>query len=193
MVSSPLTLETLTSLRELTLYENLTPRFSATVPSSWSEIQQEQQQRRHPQHLHRHGETNRHTRSWKLQQDANSWDEHVFEIVLPRVTSLGHVDIKFSLHQLCTTPPRIQVSLCCPCAFVQSLASVLRTANLVCVDNITFKMFICYYFLQVTLFKQKMSSFTIRADKDSATPKNAVDKIINFFTKSDASQTPDGE
>ena len=70
LISKPLTLETLFSLTELTQYENLTPRFTATVPQCWSEIQQEQQQRRHPQHLHRHGETNRHTRSWKLQHDG---------------------------------------------------------------------------------------------------------------------------
>ena len=111
LVTQPLTHETLTSLLSLTQYENLTPRYSARgVGSCWSEIAQEQQQRRHPQHLHRHGDSNQHTRTWRLQQDANSWDEHVFELVLPRVTSVGHVDVKFTLHPMCPTAPRIHVS-----------------------------------------------------------------------------------
>jgi hypothetical protein len=35
------------------------------------EVQQEQQQRRHPQHLHQqhHGDAAQHTRTWKLQSD----------------------------------------------------------------------------------------------------------------------------
>lgn len=69
LVRRPLTTEVLTTLVELTKFENLVPRFSATVPPCWSEMQQEQQQRRHPQHLHCHGEATQHTRTWRLQQD----------------------------------------------------------------------------------------------------------------------------
>lgn len=71
MVDQPFTLEILTSLVELTRFETLTPRFSATVPPCWVEVQQEQQQRRHPQHLHQqhHGDAAQHTRTWKLQTD----------------------------------------------------------------------------------------------------------------------------
>ncbi|KAL0169909.1 hypothetical protein M9458_034505, partial [Cirrhinus mrigala] len=71
LVDQPLTVEILSSLVELTRFETLTPRFSATVPPCWVEVQQEQQQRRHPQHLHQqhHGDAAQHTRTWKLQSD----------------------------------------------------------------------------------------------------------------------------
>ena len=134
LIDQPLTLETLQQLELATQFENLTPRFGATVPQCWSEIHQEQQQRRHPQHLHRHGDTNLHTRTWKLLRDrfamftstipvtavhltyiylfySTSFDEHVFEIILPRVTTVGHVDLKFSFNVNVTTSPRIQVML----------------------------------------------------------------------------------
>lgn len=70
-MDQPLTTESLMSLVELTCFETLTPRFSATVPPCWVEVQQEQQQRRHPQHLHQqhHGDAAQHTRTWKLQSD----------------------------------------------------------------------------------------------------------------------------
>lgn len=71
LVDQPLTTESLMLLVELTRFETLTPRFSATVPPCWVEVQQEQQQRRHPQHLHQqhHGDAAQHTRTWKLQSD----------------------------------------------------------------------------------------------------------------------------
>ncbi|XP_064014811.1 baculoviral IAP repeat-containing protein 6 isoform X4 [Pogoniulus pusillus] len=113
LVDQPLSLETLTSLVELTRFETLTPRFSATVPPCWVEVQQEQQQRRHPQHLHQqhHGDAAQHTRTWKLQTDSNSWDEHVFELVLPKACMVGHVDFKFVLNSNITNIPQIQVTL----------------------------------------------------------------------------------
>ncbi|XP_069036040.1 baculoviral IAP repeat-containing protein 6 isoform X3 [Lepisosteus oculatus] len=105
--------ETLTSLVELTRFETLTPRFSATVPPCWVEVQQEQQQRRHPQHLHQqhHGDAAQHTRTWKLQSDSSSWDEHVFELVLPKACMVGHVDFKFVMNSNITNIPQIQVTL----------------------------------------------------------------------------------
>ncbi|XP_041105893.1 baculoviral IAP repeat-containing protein 6-like isoform X2 [Polyodon spathula] len=105
--------ESLTSLVELTRFETLTPRFSATVPPCWVEVQQEQQQRRHPQHLHQqhHGDAAQHTRTWKLQTDGSSWDEHVFELVLPKACMVGHVDFKFVMNSNITNIPQIQVTL----------------------------------------------------------------------------------
>ncbi|XP_016428418.1 baculoviral IAP repeat-containing protein 6-like [Sinocyclocheilus rhinocerous] len=113
LVDQPLTVERLSSLVELTRFETLTPRFSATVPPCWVEVQQEQQQRRHPQHLHQqhHGDAAQHTRTWKLQSDSSSWDEHVFELVLPKACMVGHVDFKFVLNSSITNIPQIQVTL----------------------------------------------------------------------------------
>lgn len=42
---------------------------------------------------------------------SSSYDEHLFELVLPRTCSLGHIDVKFQLHPMCTTAPNIQVTL----------------------------------------------------------------------------------
>ena len=42
---------------------------------------------------------------------STTWDEHVFEITLPRSCFIGHVDLKFSLHTPCPSPPHIQVTL----------------------------------------------------------------------------------
>ncbi|PSN56888.1 hypothetical protein C0J52_00682 [Blattella germanica] len=103
-------LSDLTLLHELTKYENLSPCYAATVPPCWSEMMQAQKQRRHPQHLQQ-GDELQHTRSWRLQNDATTWDEHVFEITLPRSCYIGHVDVKFSLHAPCPSPPHIQVTL----------------------------------------------------------------------------------
>ncbi|XP_024864880.1 baculoviral IAP repeat-containing protein 6 isoform X2 [Kryptolebias marmoratus] len=113
LVDQPLTTESLMSLVELTRFETLTPRFSATVPPCWVEVQQEQQQRRHPQHLHQqhHGDAAQHTRTWKLQSYSSSWDEHVFELVLPKACMVGHVDFKFVLNANIVNIPQIQVTL----------------------------------------------------------------------------------
>ncbi|XP_035610138.1 baculoviral IAP repeat-containing protein 6 isoform X17 [Oncorhynchus keta] len=113
LVDQVLAVESLTSLVELTRFETLTPRFSATVPPCWVEVQQEQQQRRHPQHLHQqhHGDAAQHTRTWKLQSDSSSWDEHVFELVLPKACMVGHVDFKFVMNANITNIPQIQITL----------------------------------------------------------------------------------
>ncbi|KAK7901724.1 hypothetical protein WMY93_018493 [Mugilogobius chulae] len=113
LVEQPLSADCLMSLVELTRFETLTPRFSATVPPCWVEVQQEQQQRRHPQHLHQqhHGDAAQHTRTWKLQSDSSSWDEHVLELVLPKACMVGHVDFKFVLNSNIVNIPQIQVTL----------------------------------------------------------------------------------
>lgn len=43
--------------------------------------------------------------------DSNSWDEHVFELVLPKACMVGHVDFKFVLNSNITNIPQIQVTL----------------------------------------------------------------------------------
>ncbi|XP_041353670.1 baculoviral IAP repeat-containing protein 6-like isoform X2 [Gigantopelta aegis] len=113
LAKRPLTAEVLSSFHSLIQFENLYPRYTATVPPCWSEIQQEQQQRRHPQHLQQQGEATQHTRTWKLTPDSanNTWNEHLLEIVLPRPCCVGHVDLKFTLHPVCTSDPNIEVTL----------------------------------------------------------------------------------
>ncbi|KAL4237916.1 Baculoviral IAP repeat-containing protein 6 [Mactra antiquata] len=111
LAKQSLTFESLNHVYNLIKFENLMPRFTATVPPCWTEMQQEQQQRRHPQHLQHQGEATQHTRSWKLQSDSNTWDEHLFEIVLPRVCCVGHVDVKFSIYPWCPLTPNIQITL----------------------------------------------------------------------------------
>lgn len=92
LVNQPLTLESLHSLHDLTCYENLTSKFTATVPPCWNEIQQEQQQRRHPQHLHSQTDGIQHTRTWRLQQDRL-----VIHISLHFV--LGGLSVSLSSHR----------------------------------------------------------------------------------------------
>ena len=55
---------------------------------------------------------------------STSYDEHLFELVLHRTCSMGHVDVKFQLHPLCTTPPNIQVTL-----LKQNISNIGRHAN----------------------------------------------------------------
>ncbi|KAL6430648.1 hypothetical protein ACFW04_006912 [Cataglyphis niger] len=99
-------------LYELTRFDRHSPAYSATVPPCWNEMMQAQRQRRHPQHLHQ-SEDQHHTRTWRLQSDATTWDEHVFELTLPRSASgnIGHVDVRFTLHAFCQELPTIQVTL----------------------------------------------------------------------------------
>ena len=39
----------------------------------------------------------------------STWDDHLFEIVLPKPCCVGHLDLKFTLHPLCITAPNIEV------------------------------------------------------------------------------------
>ncbi|KXJ74105.1 hypothetical protein RP20_CCG014350 [Aedes albopictus] len=105
-----LTLPTLKVLYSLTLFNEMLTPYSAEVPGCWSELEQAQKQRRHPQHL-RPGDDTHLTKTWRLHNDATTWDEHLIELNLPKCTSLGHIDFKFSLYQPCTNPPAIQVTL----------------------------------------------------------------------------------
>ncbi|XP_033127778.1 baculoviral IAP repeat-containing protein 6-like isoform X2 [Anneissia japonica] len=111
LVNQPITADSLKQLTELTKFETLIPRFSATVPPCWTEIQQEQQQRRHPQHLHQkhHGDATQHTRTWKLA--ATGANEHLFELVLPKPSIIGHIDVKLNFQHFCDRVPGIQITL----------------------------------------------------------------------------------
>ena len=42
---------------------------------------------------------------------SSSWDEHVFELVLPKACMVGHVDFKFLMNPNITNIPQIQVTL----------------------------------------------------------------------------------
>ncbi|XP_034239276.1 baculoviral IAP repeat-containing protein 6 isoform X4 [Thrips palmi] len=110
LLNGPLGIADLRQLLELTLSENLTPCYAATVPPCWSEIMQAQKQRKHPQHLQQ-GDDAQHTRTWRLQRDVTTWDEHVFEITLPKSCTIGHVCFKFSFQSTCSPPPNIEVTL----------------------------------------------------------------------------------
>ncbi|KRT83410.1 hypothetical protein AMK59_4811 [Oryctes borbonicus] len=89
-------------------FEAFKPGFCAVVPPCWSDMQQPQRQRRHPQHLQL--ETEQFTKTWRLQNDTTTWDEHIFEITLPSPVCIGHVDVHFTL-QPGSTNPGIEVTL----------------------------------------------------------------------------------
>lgn len=42
---------------------------------------------------------------------SSSWDEHVFELVLPKACMVGHVDFKFVLNANIVNIPQLQVTL----------------------------------------------------------------------------------
>ncbi|XP_053681780.1 baculoviral IAP repeat-containing protein 6 isoform X2 [Sabethes cyaneus] len=105
-----LSMNTLRVLYSLTLFNDMLTPYSAEVPGCWSELEQAQKQRRHPQHL-RPGDDTHLTKTWRLHNDAFTWDDHLIELNLPKCTSLGHIDFKFSLYQPCTSSPAIQVTL----------------------------------------------------------------------------------
>lgn len=50
---------------------------------------------------------------FNLSDVRTTWDEHIFELTLPRSASgsIGHVDVRFTLHSFCQELPTIQVTL----------------------------------------------------------------------------------
>lgn len=105
-----LSLSDLKTLYSLTLFDEMLTPYSAEVPGCWTELVQAQKQRRHPQNMSP-GEDTHLIRTWRLHNDATTWDEHLIELSLPKMTSLGHIDLKFSILQPCSNPPAIQVTL----------------------------------------------------------------------------------
>ncbi|KAI8505639.1 Baculoviral IAP repeat-containing protein 6 [Branchiostoma belcheri] len=101
----PLTAEVLSSLRELVKFRTLVPRFTATVPPCWTEeapLRWADQSTIivSPEQAIRKG----------LRMDS-SWDEHLFELIVPKPCTIGHVDVKFSLCHNFSVLPKIQVTL----------------------------------------------------------------------------------
>lgn len=88
-------------------FEPFEDEFCAVVAPCWSEMQQAQRQRRHP-HLKVDGE--QHIKTFRLQTDTTTWDEHVFEMMLPSPTYVGHVDVHFSLHSS-SVSPHVEITL----------------------------------------------------------------------------------
>lgn len=105
---SNLTMQELRHLHTLTTFEPLSAAYCVVVPPCWSEMQQVQRQRRHPQYA---GGDEQHTRTWRLQTDTTTWDEHIFEITLPWPVCIGHMDVHFSLHGQHSPPPHVEITL----------------------------------------------------------------------------------
>ncbi|XP_036324883.1 baculoviral IAP repeat-containing protein 6 isoform X2 [Rhagoletis pomonella] len=103
-------LDDLRTLYELTQFDDVLALYTAEVPSCWNDLVQAQKQRKQPQHL-RHGDDTQFTKTWRLHNDATTWDEHIIELNLVQPVSLGHIDFKFSLYQQCHNPAAIQVTL----------------------------------------------------------------------------------
>lgn len=101
-------LDDLKNFKQLCNFEPLKTSYCVVVPPCWSEFQQAQRQRRQPQILK--NEKEQHTKTWRLQTDTTTWDEHIFEITLPTATLLDHVDVHFTL-QPATTLPHVEVTL----------------------------------------------------------------------------------
>lgn len=95
-------------LKQLCAFEPLKSGYCVVVPPCWSEFQQALRQRRQPQALK--GEGEQLTKTWRLQTDTTTWDEHIFEITLPSATPLGHIDVHFTL-QPSSTLPHVEVTL----------------------------------------------------------------------------------
>lgn len=103
-----LSLQDLHHLHSLCTFEPLSAAYCVVVPACWSEMQQVQRQRRHPQYS---AGDEQYTRTWRLQTDTTTWDEHIFEITLPCPVSIGHMDIHFSLHNQNSIPPHVEITL----------------------------------------------------------------------------------
>lgn len=103
-----LNLNDLKLLYSLTQFDENLTLYSAEVPGCWTEIFQAK--RRHPQNTSPIEDTHL-TRTWRLHNDATTWDEHLIELSLPKPPSIGHIDFKFSILQPCNNPPAIQVTL----------------------------------------------------------------------------------
>ncbi|XP_069180397.1 baculoviral IAP repeat-containing protein 6 isoform X6 [Procambarus clarkii] len=118
LANQELSQEVLDKCVELTQFQTGCPKFVATVPPCWSEIIQAQKQRRNPQHLQQHADDMDTTRTWRLESDSSTFDEHLFELLLPAGASgvgavqVGHVDLKLNFIPGPPNPlPVLQVTL----------------------------------------------------------------------------------
>ncbi|XP_062126380.1 baculoviral IAP repeat-containing protein 6 isoform X3 [Drosophila sulfurigaster albostrigata] len=105
------TLEDLRLLYALTQFDDKLTVYSAEVPSCWNDLGQVQKQRKQSQNMRHGGDERDFTRTWRLHNDATTWDEHIIELNLAQPVSLGHIDLKFTVYQQCSNPAAIQVTL----------------------------------------------------------------------------------
>ncbi|XP_066259587.1 baculoviral IAP repeat-containing protein 6 isoform X2 [Euwallacea similis] len=101
-----ISLNDLRTLQKLTLFSPVRFAYNVVVPPCWSEFQQAMRQRRNSSIVN----TEAFTKTWRLQTDTTTWEEHIFEITLPSAVILGHVDVHFTLQSGCTKPC-VEVSL----------------------------------------------------------------------------------
>ncbi|XP_064603703.1 baculoviral IAP repeat-containing protein 6-like isoform X3 [Liolophura sinensis] len=111
LAKQPLTTESLMQLHDLIQLKTLCQGLVQLYHHAGQKYSKSSSNGATPQHLQHQGEATQHTRTWKLQTDSNTWDEHLFELVLPRPCYVGHVDVKFSLHSMCMSPPKVEVTL----------------------------------------------------------------------------------
>lgn len=103
---SNISLEDLRTLQKLCQFAPIRSIYNVVVPSCWSEFQQAIRQRRNSSIVN----TEAFTKTWRLQTDTTTWEEHIFEITLPSSMVLGHVDVHFTL-QNASNKPCVEVSL----------------------------------------------------------------------------------
>ncbi|XP_015009950.2 baculoviral IAP repeat-containing protein 6 isoform X4 [Drosophila erecta] len=109
--TSDLTIEDLKVFYALTQFDDKLTVYSAEVPSCWNDLGQVQKQRKQSQNMRHGGDERDFTRTWRLHNDATTWDEHIIELNLAQPVSLGHIDLKFTVYQQCSNPAAIQVTL----------------------------------------------------------------------------------
>ncbi|XP_037726370.1 baculoviral IAP repeat-containing protein 6 isoform X3 [Drosophila subpulchrella] len=109
--TADLTLEDLKVFYALTQFDDKLTVYSAEVPSCWNDLGQVQKQRKQSQNMRHGGDERDFTRTWRLHNDATTWDEHIIELNLAQPVSLGHIDLKFTVYQQCSNPAAIQVTL----------------------------------------------------------------------------------
>lgn len=101
-------LSELKRLHSLCEFEQLKSPYCAVVPPCWTEVQQALRQRKHP--IKMKSENDQLTKTWRLQTDATTWDEHILEITLPVSMCLGHVDVHCTI-QNSPMPPQVEITL----------------------------------------------------------------------------------
>ncbi|KAF7274270.1 hypothetical protein GWI33_013063 [Rhynchophorus ferrugineus] len=101
-----LSIEDLRTIQKLCQFAPIRSIYNVVVPPCWSEFQQAIRQRRNSPIVN----TEAFTKTWRLQTDTTTWEEHIFEITLPSSMVLGHVDVHFTL-QNAFNKPCVEVSL----------------------------------------------------------------------------------
>lgn len=92
-------------------FDILKPCFCASVPAGWTECQQTIRPiRRHLKNFKSDQMEQQLTKTWRLQTDTTTWDEHIFEITLPQASNLGKVDVHFQL-QSSNLMPNVEITL----------------------------------------------------------------------------------